>query len=75
MSVEQDQHEIVSPYEANSDLIAICILSLATLVIVNISILGAAFFRWIFGLVLLAFSPGYTSSSSIISGQERFRYY
>jgi uncharacterized membrane protein len=70
MRVEQNQHNITSPYEANSDLIAICVLSLVTLVIVNISILGAAFFRWIFGLVLIAFSPGYILLAALFPGKK-----
>ncbi|MGA3198632.1 MAG: DUF1616 domain-containing protein [Halobacteriota archaeon] len=70
MSVEQNQYNIASPYEANSDLIAICVLSLITLVIVNISILGVAFFRWIFGLVLIVFSPGYIFLAALFPGKK-----
>jgi uncharacterized membrane protein len=68
MSVEE--HKITSPYEANSDLIAICILTLITLVIVNIPILGVAFFRWIFALVLLVFSPGYILLAALFPGKK-----
>jgi uncharacterized membrane protein len=70
MSVEQEQHNITSPFEANSDLIAICVLSLVTLIIVNIPILGVAFFRWIFGLVLIVFSPGYILLAALFPGKK-----
>jgi uncharacterized membrane protein len=68
MSVEQQK--ITSAYEANSDLIAICVLSLVTLVLVNISILSVTFFRWILGLVLIVFSPGYVLLAALFPGKK-----
>jgi uncharacterized membrane protein len=70
VSVKQNQRDVTLPYEANSDLIAICILSLVTLVIVNIPISGVAFFRWILGFALLAFSPGYVLLAALFPGKK-----
>lgn len=70
MSVEQNHHNLTSRREANSDLIALCVLSLITLVIVNIPISGVTFFRWIFGLVLIAFSPGYVLLAALFPGKK-----